>query len=129
MNLQPRIKELLYHRGIQTEEEIEEFLFAEEGYLDELPVKDSLLEAMMQKVLFTRVMYARTLHTTSVFVELEKKEQKYIQCWHGTPLKRLGCDLEHFNNAMNTVSEIRKRYHIEERWESPPTLFQHIFQS
>jgi len=26
MNLQPRIKELLYHRGIQTEEEIEEFL-------------------------------------------------------------------------------------------------------
>lgn len=56
-------------------EEIEEFLFAEEGYLDELPVKDSLLEAMMQKVLFTRVMYARTLHTTSVFVELEKKEQ------------------------------------------------------
>ena len=42
-----------------------------------------------------------------------KKNQVFVQCWHGTPLKRLGCDLEHFNNAMNTVSEIRKRYHIE----------------
>jgi len=57
-------------------EEIEEFLFAEEGYLDELPVKESLIEAMMQKALYTRVLYARTLHTTSVFVELEKKEQE-----------------------------------------------------
>lgn len=37
----------------------------------------------------------------------------FLQCWHGTPLKRLGCDLEHFENAMNTVSEITKRYEIE----------------
>lgn len=42
-----------------------------------------------------------------------KKEQVFLQCWHGTPLKRLGCDLEHFDNAMNTVSEITKRYEIE----------------
>mgnify|MGYP003289436186 CR=1 FL=1 len=42
-----------------------------------------------------------------------KENQVFVQCWHGTPLKRLGCDLEHFNNAMNTVSEIIKRYHIE----------------
>lgn len=42
-----------------------------------------------------------------------KKEQVFVQCWHGTPLKRLGCDLEHLNNAMNSISEIRKRYHIE----------------
>lgn len=42
-----------------------------------------------------------------------KEEQVFIQCWHGTPLKRLGCDLEHFNNAMNSISEIRRRYHIE----------------
>lgn len=41
------------------------------------------------------------------------KNQVFLQCWHGTPLKRLGCDLEHFNNAMNSISEIRKRYHIE----------------
>ena len=42
-----------------------------------------------------------------------KKNQIFLQCWHGTPLKRLGCDLEHFNNAMNSISEIRQRYHIE----------------
>lgn len=42
-----------------------------------------------------------------------KKDQVFLQCWHGTPLKRLGCDLEHFENAMNTVSEITKRYEIE----------------
>ena len=42
-----------------------------------------------------------------------KKEQVFLQCWHGTPLKRLGCDLEHFSNAMNTVDEITKRYEIE----------------
>lgn len=42
-----------------------------------------------------------------------KKSQVFVQCWHGTPLKRLGCDLEHFNNAMNSISEIRDRYHME----------------
>lgn len=42
-----------------------------------------------------------------------KKDQVFLQCWHGTPLKRLGCDLESFENAMNTLSEIRKRYNIE----------------
>lgn len=42
-----------------------------------------------------------------------KKDQIFVQCWHGTPLKRLGCDLEHFNNAMNSIEEIRKRYDIE----------------
>ena len=42
-----------------------------------------------------------------------KDNQVFVQCWHGTPLKRLGCDLEYFNNAMNSISEIRSRYHIE----------------
>lgn len=42
-----------------------------------------------------------------------RENQVFVQCWHGTPLKRLGCDLEHFNNAMNSISEIRRRYQIE----------------
>lgn len=42
-----------------------------------------------------------------------KENQVFLQCWHGTPLKRLGCDLQHFANAMNSLSEIKKRYHIE----------------
>jgi len=42
-----------------------------------------------------------------------KKKQVFVQCWHGTPLKRLGCDLLHYDNALNTVKGIKKRYKIE----------------
>ena len=42
-----------------------------------------------------------------------KKNQVFVQCWHGTPLKRLGCDLIHFDNALNTIKGIKKRYKIE----------------
>ena len=42
-----------------------------------------------------------------------KKEQVFVQCWHGTPLKRLGCDLEHFDNVLNTMEGMKKRYKIE----------------
>lgn len=41
---------------------------------------------------------------------LPKKDQVYVQCWHGTPLKRLGFDLETSDNAMNSTKEIRKKY-------------------
>ena len=59
-------------------EELEELLFSEEAYFDELPVEEKLLEAMMQKTLYTRVMYARRLHTSSLFVELEKGSGKEL---------------------------------------------------
>ena len=42
-----------------------------------------------------------------------KKEQVFLQCWHGTPLKRLGCDLTHFDNVLNTAEGMKKRYKIE----------------
>ncbi len=42
-----------------------------------------------------------------------KKNQIFLQCWHGTPLKRLGCDLAHFDNTLNTVKEMKKRYKVE----------------
>ena len=42
-----------------------------------------------------------------------KKNQVFVQCWHGTPLKRLGCDLQHFDNVLNTIEEMKKRYKIE----------------
>lgn len=42
-----------------------------------------------------------------------KKDQVFLQCWHGTPLKRLGCDLQHFDNTLNTMKEMKKRYKIE----------------
>jgi CDP-glycerol glycerophosphotransferase len=39
-----------------------------------------------------------------------KKDQVYIQLWHGTPLKRLGYDIEISDNAMNSKKEIRMKY-------------------
>lgn len=38
------------------------------------------------------------------------KNQIYVQCWHGTPLKRLGYDITNSDNAMNSVSEIQSKY-------------------
>jgi len=43
----------------------------------------------------------------------KKKNQIYVQCWHGTPLKRLRYDIEVDGSVMNTISEIRKRNDID----------------
>lgn len=42
-----------------------------------------------------------------------KKDQIYVQCWHGTPLKRLGYDITNSDNAMNSVKEIRTKYRTD----------------
>ncbi len=39
-----------------------------------------------------------------------KKKQVFLQCWHGTPLKRLGYDLDKTDNALNTLKELRGKY-------------------
>ena len=39
-----------------------------------------------------------------------RSTQVYVQCWHGTPLKKLGLDLEYSENAMNSIREIHERY-------------------
>lgn len=42
---------------------------------------------------------------------IKKDEQIYIQCWHGTPLKRLGHDIvAETKNALNTKNEMIKKY-------------------
>lgn len=43
----------------------------------------------------------------------KKKGQVYVQCWHGTPLKRLRYDIEVNGSALNTVKEIRKKNDID----------------
>lgn len=43
----------------------------------------------------------------------KKENQVYVQCWHGTPLKRLRCDIEVDGSVLNTVEEIRKRNDID----------------
>lgn len=45
---------------------------------------------------------------------IKKKKQIYLQCWHGTPLKKLGYDIEVTGgNAMNSIKDIRKKYKID----------------
>lgn len=44
-----------------------------------------------------------------------KKGQVYVQCWHGTPLKRLGYDLQTSENAIDSIADIRKKYDMDAR--------------
>lgn len=39
-----------------------------------------------------------------------RKDQVVIQTWHGTPLKRLGCDIESGDDAQYTKEQNQKRY-------------------
>ncbi|MCR5704132.1 MAG: CDP-glycerol glycerophosphotransferase family protein [Eubacterium sp.] len=41
------------------------------------------------------------------------KRQVFVQTWHGTPLKKIGCDVEREGNAVTKVSEILELYHRE----------------
>ncbi len=43
----------------------------------------------------------------------KKKEQVYVQCWHGTPLKKLRYDIVVDGSVLNTVKEIRKRNDLD----------------
>lgn len=42
-----------------------------------------------------------------------KKNQEFIQTWHGTPLKKIGCDVVKDGNAVTKVSDIPKIYNQE----------------
>ncbi len=42
-----------------------------------------------------------------------KADQIYVELWHGTPLKRLGYDIENSDNAMNSKEEIRDKYRVD----------------
>ncbi|MDC7235215.1 MAG: CDP-glycerol glycerophosphotransferase family protein [Spirochaetales bacterium] len=41
---------------------------------------------------------------------IKKKDQIYVQCWHGTPLKKLGFDIDDGNNAVYTKKEMADKY-------------------
>ncbi len=39
-----------------------------------------------------------------------REDQIYVQTWHGTPLKRLGCDIKASGSAAFSLKEIKKQY-------------------
>lgn len=55
---------------------------------------------------------AGTIITNSLLPEYVclKSNQKLVETWHGTPLKRLGCDIHVHGDALNTVESIHQRY-------------------
>ncbi len=47
---------------------------------------------------------------------MKKSNQVYVQCWHGTPLKKLGYDIDAKNgNAMNSVQDIRYKHRVDSK--------------
>lgn len=47
---------------------------------------------------------------------IKKKNQVYIQCWHGTPLKRLGFDINvKGNNPLSSNRIVRKQYNHDSK--------------
>lgn len=61
-----------------------------------------------------------------------KPDQVYVQCWHGTPIKRLGYDVTiETQNALNTTDELAGRFGLDsKKWTyllSPsPYTSQHL---
>ena len=44
---------------------------------------------------------------------IKKKNQIYVQCWHGTPLKKLRCDITVTGSVLNTKEEVMKRNNLD----------------
>ena len=44
-----------------------------------------------------------------------KANQVFVQTWHGTPLKKIGCDVNLKGNAMTKLPQIRRLYEIESK--------------
>lgn len=66
--------------------------------------------------------YFRTFATCKYWVQnnrvpeyvMPRADQVYVQCWHGTPLKRLGYDVpETAGGALNTARELADRFNTD----------------
>ncbi|MCH5272754.1 MAG: CDP-glycerol glycerophosphotransferase family protein [Lachnospiraceae bacterium] len=55
----------------------------------------------------------RITNSTNPLTVPVRKGQTYIQTWHGTPLKRLGLDIERDGNAAQSLKEIHALYRRE----------------
>lgn len=61
------------------------------------------------KLACARAKYIVTNSMPLGFFQL-REGQELIETWHGTPLKRLGCDIAVDSNRINTAEEIHNRY-------------------
>ena len=73
---------------------------------------------LYQKKLYRRALLKAKYWVTNYRVPDEiwpAADQRYVQCWHGTPLKCLGYDISRTGNAMNSLRELRIRYERDAR--------------
>lgn len=83
---------------------------------DILDLKNAILIKTNTKQYLKYCSKAKYIITNSILPEFMtfKKSQIYVQCWHGTPLKRLGYDIViEGGNALNTLKDMEKRYKID----------------
>lgn len=93
------------YKFIWTFKETEDHKFLEENKNTSIVKQETKeYEKCMQKAKYWIFNYRVADH------QYPKKNQIYVQCWHGTPLKKLGYDLENTDNAMNSKKEIRFKY-------------------
>lgn len=55
-----------------------------------------------------------------------RADQVYLECWHGTPLKRLGYDIEAGGNVYSSREEIRQKFDLDREkltWLLSPSPF------
>lgn len=92
------------------EDSIEKYRFLERDYRNVVLVQRGT-QAHYQAL--ARAGYWVTNSRTMEWVR-PKPDQVYLQCWHGTPLKRLGYDIiQGTTNALNSNREMAERYSIE----------------
>lgn len=103
-------------------------------------VRDPLCHRWLEQYPNTRVVkygtnaYRKVLATAKYWVTnatmpeyaRPKESQVFIQTWHGTPLKRLGCDLEKTENHAQSLETIHRQYRTQGQriaWFLSPSEF------
>lgn len=88
-------------------------------YIDHPDMRRATLVRYHSQLFYEALAQSRWWVTNSVLPAhvWPREQQALIQTWHGTPLKRLGCDIEPSTsaNALYSADEIHERYRREGR--------------
>lgn len=86
-----------------------------ECYGDLAKRKDTIVVRHRSKKYFRYAAQAKYWVTNSRMLDeiQKKKDQVYIQCWHGTPLKRLGFDVKVHKGGAQEERELNREYEYD----------------
>lgn len=74
------------------------------SYKNTIVLKDRTAQAYKKYASAQYIITNANLHEEII----KKKNQVFVQCWHGTPLKKLRCDIEYDSNLLRTKKEVEK---------------------